>query len=235
MNFASQLISSFEPNWMLITLFRLLLAAMCGGAIGMERRKRNHPAGLRTHMLVCIASALVMLTNEQIITGTSSGDPTRLAAQVISGIGFLGAGTILIDRRNHVRGLTTAAGLWASACLGVAIGAGYYSGALITCLLIMLIVTKFIDVEKRFLKKTSFMEVHIVFDCDESLNSFFEVITGNQYTVHSIEMIDTLMGPGADGSKPVETNMIIQVPKISHREIIQEFSENKGVRFIEEI
>ena len=235
MNFVTQLLSSFEPDWLLTTLFRLLLAAGCGGVIGMERRKRNRPAGLRTHMLVCIAAALVMLTNQQIVTGTASGDPTRLAAQVISGIGFLGAGTILIDRRNHVRGLTTAAGLWASACLGIAIGAGYYSGALITCLLIMLTVTKFVDIEKRFLRKSCFMEIHVVFDCDESLNGFLEVITGNQYTIHSVEMIDTLMGPGADGRRPAEANMVIQVPKVNHQEIIGQLNESRGIRFIEEI
>ncbi len=235
MNFVTPFMASFEPNQLLTTLFRLLLAAWCGGVIGMERRKRHRPAGLRTHMLVCIASTLVMLTNEQITAGTASGDPTRLAAQVISGIGFLGAGTILIDRRNHVRGLTTAAGLWASACLGIAIGAGYYSGALITCLLVMLIVTKFIDVEKWFLRKSSFMEIHVVFDSDESLNCFLEVITGSQYTVYTFEKIDTLMEPNKDGRKPVEATLIIQVPKENHWEIIQRFSESRGIRFIEEI
>ncbi|MDR1550472.1 MAG: MgtC/SapB family protein [Hungatella sp.] len=236
MNFVTQLILALEPDLLLTTLFRLLLAAGCGGVIGMERRKRNRPAGLRTHMLVCIASALVMLTNEQITAGASSGDPTRLAAQVISGIGFLGAGTILIDRRNHVRGLTTAAGLWADACLGIAIGAGYYSGALITCILIMLIVTKFIDIEKRFLRKSRFMEIHVVFDCDDSLKGFLEVITGKQYAVHDIEVIDTLLEPNVNGKRLTKVNMVIQVPKkISHLEILEQLGESKGVCFIDEI
>ncbi len=111
--------------------FRLVLAVFFGGIIGLERGINRHPAGFRTHILVCVGSTLAMLTNMYIfdIWGNVT-DPVRLGAQVITGVGFLGAGTILLTGRNHIRGLTTAAGLWASACLGLAIGAGFYEGAL---------------------------------------------------------------------------------------------------------
>lgn len=109
-------------------IVRILLAAICGAVIGTERGRKHRPAGLRTHMLVCVAAALVMVTNEQLIQVYGSGAPTRMGAQVISGIGFLGAGTIITDRQSRIRGLTTAAGLWASACVGLAIGSGYYLG-----------------------------------------------------------------------------------------------------------
>jgi len=137
------------PTWLagldwpffLEALVRLLLAAILGGFIGFERETENKPAGFRTNMLVCIGSALVMITSEfvfQRYSGQTSLDPTRLGAQVISGIGFLGAGTIIRDGL-HVRGLTTAASMWVVACVGLAVGIGFYAGAIISTLFIYLI------------------------------------------------------------------------------------------------
>lgn len=116
-------------NWEI--LLKLLLAMVFGGIIGLERGIGNRPAGFRTHTLVCMGSAVVMMTSEFLITNYTSNppDPARLGAQVISGIGFLGAGTILKDG-SRVRGLTTAASLWVVACIGLAIGVGFYWGAL---------------------------------------------------------------------------------------------------------
>ena len=116
-------------NWEI--LLKLLLAMVFGGIIGLEREIGHRPAGFRTHTLVCMGSAVVMMTSEFLITNYTSNppDPARLGAQVISGIGFLGAGTILKDG-SRVRGLTTAASLWVVACIGLAIGVGFYWGAL---------------------------------------------------------------------------------------------------------
>lgn len=112
-------------------LLRLLLAAALGGFIGYEREHMNRPAGFRTHILVCVGSALVMMTSQYLTYRYSPDavDPSRLGAQVISGIGFLGAGTILRDGFN-VRGLTTAASLWVVSCVGLAVGSGFYIGAI---------------------------------------------------------------------------------------------------------
>lgn len=109
-------------------LLKLFLAMLLGGLIGLEREVTNNPAGFRTHTLVCMGSALVMITSRSIFEvyqGIASVDPLRLGAQVISGIGFLGAGTIIKDG-SRVRGLTTAASLWVVACVGLAVGAGFY-------------------------------------------------------------------------------------------------------------
>lgn len=114
-------------------LLRLLLSAVVGGSIGYEREVSNRPAGLRTHILVSVGSTLVMLVS---IFAFDDGDPARLASQVVSGIGFLGAGTI-IRTGNDVRGLTTAASLWVCAGIGLAIGAGYYLGGIITALIVL--------------------------------------------------------------------------------------------------
>ena len=110
---------------------RLILAVLFGGVVGLERGTNKHQAGLRTHILVCLGATLAMMTNAYIFENLApNADPARLGAQVISGIGFLGAGLILVTSRNMVKGLTTAAGLWASACIGIALGIGFYAGAL---------------------------------------------------------------------------------------------------------
>ena len=119
----------YEINLLSVSL-RLILALLFGGIIGLERGSNRHPAGFRTHILVCVGAALAMMTNQFILQQFDTGDPARLGAQVITGVGFLGVGTILVTGRHKIKGLTTAAGLWASACLGLAIGIGFYSETL---------------------------------------------------------------------------------------------------------
>lgn len=118
-------------------LLRLLCAMLIGGLIGLERGGRNHDAGLKTHILVCLGSASIMALSGLIYEEVGrTGDVTRMAAQVISGIGFLGAGSIIIGG-NKIKGLTTAATLWTTACLGLVVGSGYYLLALYTTALMM--------------------------------------------------------------------------------------------------
>jgi Uncharacterized membrane protein len=107
-------------------ILRLTLATICAGIIGLERGRKKRPAGLRTHILVCIGATLIMITGQYMRDILHiQDDVSRMGAQVISGIGFLGAGTIIVVGRNEVKGLTTAAGLWACACMGLAIGIGF--------------------------------------------------------------------------------------------------------------
>lgn len=119
----------------LYIVVRLILALLLGGLIGKERGQLNRPAGIRTHMIVCTSSALIMLLGSFMAVEYPNIDITRLAAQVVSGIGFLGAGAILKDGFS-VRGLTTAATLWVVACVGLAVGGGFYIGAILTTLLV---------------------------------------------------------------------------------------------------
>lgn len=120
----------FEPT-LLTTVIRSILAILCAGLIGYDRNRQGASAGLRTHILVCIGAMLAMSVGQFSYMHYGAGDPTRIGAQVVSGIGFLGAGSIIVTRKNHVSGLTTAAGLWASACIGLAIGIGFYEGAVV--------------------------------------------------------------------------------------------------------
>lgn len=112
-------------------LLKIVISLLLGGALGYERGMKNRPAGFRTYMLVCLGSAMVMMTNQFIFQYYDGGDIVRMGAQVISGIGFLGAGTIMVTGRQQIRGITTAAGLWAAACCGLAIGIGFYEGAVL--------------------------------------------------------------------------------------------------------
>lgn len=130
-------------------VLRLLLSAILGGLIGMEREASNRPAGLRTHILVTVGSALIMMIS---IDGFKGADPSRLAAQVVSGIGFLGAGTILHTGPN-IQGLTTAASLWVCGGIGIAIGGGYYLGGVVTVIIVLFTLTRVSLMEKTLFKQ----------------------------------------------------------------------------------
>ena len=152
-------------NWQEVVevLIKMVLALVCGGVLGIERGRKKRPAGFRTYMLVCLGAALVMMTNEYICEVYGSGDPARLGAQVISGIGFLGAGTIITTGHNRVKGLTTAAGLWAAACIGLAIGTGYYEGAVIGTLMIVVIMVVLHRLDRRIGRTTKMLILYIEF------------------------------------------------------------------------
>lgn len=148
-------------NWEVAA--RLLMAMVLGGVIGFEREIDNRPAGFRTHTLVCVGSTLVMLTSQYLFeaySGIVNLDPARLGAQVISGIGFLGAGTI-IKYGPHVRGLTTAASLWVVACVGLAIGAGFYWGAITATVLVYITLILLKKVEKIFVRDVGTIEINL--------------------------------------------------------------------------
>ena len=120
-------------------LFRMILALLCGGVIGIERSYKNRPAGFRTHILLCSAAAVASMTGIYLYTGAHlPADLSRIGAQVISGLGFIGAGTIIFTGKKSIKGLTTAAGLWATGIIGLAIGAGYYEGAVIAACLVLI-------------------------------------------------------------------------------------------------
>ena len=142
-------------------IIRIVAACFIGGLIGLERETNNHPAGLRTYMMVCVGACLIMMTNQYSFQLGASGDPMRLGAQVVSGIGFLGAGTIIVTRHNKIKGLTTAAGLWSAAGVGLALGIGFYEAAITAAVCIYLILTLLHQWEHRLRKKVRRMELYI--------------------------------------------------------------------------
>ena len=154
-------------------LFRLALAMFFGGMIGMERERKRRPAGFRTYMLVCLGATLAAIVSQYnfIMLNTTfyetmkevgrTTDVSRIGAKVIGGIGFLGAGTVIVTGRQEVKGLTTAAGLWASACMGLAIGAGFYEGGLATTALVLLAELVFSRLEYRILANAPEINLYI--------------------------------------------------------------------------
>ncbi|MGE5484257.1 MAG: MgtC/SapB family protein [Ignavibacteriales bacterium] len=141
-----------------VHLVRLFLAAIVGAAVGFERERINRAAGLRTHILVCTGSALVMLVSTNMVEVFGYGDPGRIAAQVVTGVGFLGAGTILREGPT-VRGLTTAAGLWVVSGLGLAIGLGMYVPALFTSAVVLGALFLLPPLERRLAKREGVITV----------------------------------------------------------------------------
>lgn len=213
---------------------RLLLAVICGGLIGFERGQKKRAAGFRTHILVCLGSALAMMTNQYtyIEFGNSSSDVTRIGAQVISGIGFLGAGSILVTRTQQVKGLTTAAGLWASACMGLAIGIGFYQGAFLGCVFIFCVITAFHKIDDRVNRDSIIHEIY--FEC-EDLNKFRTLITYLREHSCKIYSHEIFRDTNAD-TDAVEAIVSLKVMnKRENKDLIQELSVLEGVSFVEEI
>lgn len=161
---------------------RILLAILLGGVIGMERGMKNRPAGLRTYMLVCLGACIVMLTNQYVYQAYGVGDPVRMGAQVISGIGFLGAGTIIVTSRNQIKGLTTAAGLWASACVGLSLGIGLYEVAICGSLGIFAILMLLGELDIRLHKNTKQIDAYVELQPDTSIRAFLDFVRGHDLT-----------------------------------------------------
>ena len=175
-----------EINIFSISL-RFVLAVIMGGLIGVERESKRRPAGFRTHILVCLGAALVMCTN-QYMSDIYGSDPTRLGAQVISGIGFLGAGTIIVTRQ-QVKGLTTAASLWASACMGLAIGCGLYEAAIIAFVLIVVTNTQLYGIGKKIQARSTRMDFFVEFESASKLGNLIEQLRIMGYKVDNVEII----------------------------------------------
>lgn len=214
-------------------LVRLVLAVILGGIIGVERATKRHAAGFRTYTLVCVGSAIAMLTNQFMFEQFGGGDAGRLGAQVISGIGFLGAGTILVTSRNQIRGLTTAAGLWACACLGLAVGIGFYTLAIASVVLILAALTVFTYLENYFTERAKSMDLHIELDTRTNLKDFVKYVRENMMKVKSIEHNPAYSSSGLSVytiSIEIEKNN-----KITHEHVIDEIKKLDYVNYVEEI
>ncbi len=212
---------------------RLLLAVFCGGLLGVERATKKRAAGFRTHILVCLGAAIAMMTNQFVYEQFTTGDVSRLGAQVISGIGFLGAGTIILTSKNQIRGLTTAAGLWACACLGLAIGIGFYTLAIGSLLVIFAALTIFTYLEHYFTERTISMELHVEFDTRTNLKDFINYIRNKDMKVISIEHNTAYSSTGLS----VYT-IRIDLPKnkkLTHKNVIDDINKIEYVNFVEEL
>lgn len=160
-----------------VVAFRLFLAVLFGGIVGYEREKNNRPAGFRTHILVCFGAAIVSMVQDQLrldildlarnesiaVASVIKTDLGRLGAQVISGIGFLGAGSIMKEKGETVGGMTTAAGIWATGCVGLGIGWGFYNIAVAAIIFMLLIMVSFKKFESKLVRKARLIKFEVKF------------------------------------------------------------------------
>ncbi len=213
-------------------ILRLFLAILLGGVIGYERGRAGRPAGLRTHILVCLGSTLAIMTNQYVWQEYGISDPTRMAAQVISGIGFLGAGTIIVTGRHQVKGLTTAAGLWATACMGLAIGIGFYKAAIFGCLLIAFSTVVLHRLDNYMLAKSKVIDIYVEFGKNASITSVLDSMKQSEIHIDSIEMVK----PSYDANAIAAAIMTLRFRQKRIRlDVITKISAIEGVEFAEEI
>lgn len=220
----------------LSVFFRFALATLCGSAIGFERGKKSHAAGLRTHIVVCIGATAAMLVNQYITLYLAPGsDPARMGAQVISGIGFLGAGTIVITghhRGQRVKGLTTAAGLWASACMGLFIGIGFYEGAIIMCGFLFAVIVALNRLDARYLKSSASLRLYLEYSSE--ITPFSAILSALRSKDWHMTHIEYLSREACSG-----VAVLLEIQR-SHRPAEPEDTEEllrgvEGVLFVEDV
>ena len=211
---------------------RILAALVMGGALGLERGMKNRPAGLRTYMLVCVGSCLIMMTNQYIFQATGVGDPTRMSAQVVSGIGFLGAGTIVVTQRNQIKGLTTAAGLWACAAAGLALGIGFYEAAVLGGVAIFVVLTLLHRWDDRMHSKGRAFILYFELSKDYALGEFIRALRGMEIEIFDVRMESEMVL--RDGESAF-TATIKTKQRVDHRKVLDEIKTLPGVAYLEEL
>ncbi len=191
MNFIETVLSDFQIfiqdfNTLSIIL-RMLLAVLFGGMIGMERGRNNFGGGARTITLVCLGSCVVIIVNEYLrIKSNHTIDPARIAAQIINGVGFLGAGTIMLKGTNRVRGLTTAASLWVSAIIGIAVGCGFIYGAFLGLSFTLISITAFQKYNIWYAKFDRYIELYLEIDPDKGMHQVRSYAKENGFLIKSL-------------------------------------------------
>ena len=219
-----------EITYLSIAL-RLVIAVICGGALGLERGMKNRPAGMRTYMLVCVGSCLIMLTNQYLFQVTQTGDPMRLGAQVVSGIGFLGAGTIVVTRHNRIKGLTTAAGLWSSAGVGLALGVGFYEAALIAGFAIFVVMTLLQRWDDNLHSKARVVEIYVELAEGITLGAFIQGVRALELDINNVQIERS--GAVENGCELIAT--LKSKKRRKHDILMAELRQIEGVRYIEEL
>ncbi len=232
MNIIDELHTAFMLESIIDAFVKMTLALVCGGVIGIERGRKKRPAGFRTYMLVCLGATLVMMTNDFVCQVYGTGDVARMGAQVVNGIGFLGAGTIITTGHNRVKGLTTAAGLWASACIGLAIGSGYFAGAVIGTFMIVVIMVFLHSFDRRLMANTKVVMLYMEFKKMSAIRRLSAFAKENQIVVDDVE----IESPDPTRASKVAAVVTLRLPtKCVHSELIEKIVDVEGIIYVEEI
>lgn len=210
-------------------LVRLFFAVICGGAIGIEREHKRRTAGFRTHILICLGAAMTTMISQFLLYNMHLyTDIGRLGAQVIAGIGFIGAGTIIVTKRRQVKGLTTAAGLWTCAIIGLAIGAGYFEAALLSTIIILLAEIFFSRFEYWVLENAKNINIYVEYTGNENLDSVIRLLKSYRVVIIDLEITKS----GVNSCAIFQ----LQLPKkISHDKVMTSISASEGIISVEEL
>ena len=199
-------------------LIRLITASILGAFIGLERERKTWSAGMRTHMLVCVGSCLIMIVSAfgfQDILGKENItlDPSRIAAQEVSGIGFIGAGTILFQKQGTVKGLTTAAGLWTVAGIGLATGGGLYITAIMTTGIVLIILWILQPIEKKYIRHFVRQTLRITTDIDSKEVDILNILNENEFNIEGLNLIKSdethILEINFEGANPEKMALLI--------------------------
>lgn len=221
-----------EVNLISITV-RFMFAIIVGGIIGLDREMKRSPAGMKTHQLVCLGAVVVMVTAQYITQSIGyGGDVTRMSAQVISGIGFLGAGTIMVTPQNTVKGLTTAAGLWCSACIGLAIGIGFYSGVILAMVAVFLVLKITPRIEARIYRRAKILNLYIELEDVLEISEVIQIVKQCKCKIVDVN-IGKIKFSGVQGAS-IQMSLFLDDPS-EHSNIVGVISKVKSLRFIEEV
>ena len=216
----------------LAVILRIVVAVIFGGILGMERGLKNRPAGLRTYMLVCVGACLIMLTNQYLFQVSAAGDPMRLGAQVVSGIGFLGAGTIIVTKHNQIKGLTTAAGLWAAAGVGLALGVGFYEAAIVAGFAIYAILTLMQYLDRKMHRRARYLELYIEITWELGIGVLIRSLRGMNVEIEDVQL------EGGSTSEEGTRGLIVTMKtkkRNEHMTILEKIRKLEGVVYIEEL
>lgn len=207
---------------------RLLCAAIMGALIGYERAGNNQAAGVRTFAIVCLGAALAQIVDIRCIIHFGNGDPVRLSQGVINGIGFLGVGTIIVTKDNHIKGLTTAAALWTTAILGICVGTGYVWGSIMAFALVFIVIKCLSAVTKRINKHTR--EIELIIEVKDN-DGTYDVVNYIRDAGYEIVMLEK-----KKHDDYVKMNMEIKLnKKMEHSVIIDALYKIEKVKYIQEI
>ena len=214
-------------------MLRMALAFLCGGVIGIEREFKRRPAGFRTHILICLGAAMTTLTSQYLyLVMHYPTDMARLGAQVVAGIGFIGAGTIIVTRRQRVKGLTTAAGLWAAAIIGLTIGAGFYEGGVLATVMILVAELVFSRVEYRIMRNSPDVNFFVEYREKVALDHILELFQMGNIRVMNLEIT---RAHGEDGHSSCAVFFLRLDKSCTADELLDRVRGVQGVVMVEEL
>lgn len=218
-------------DWISVTV-RLVLAVILGGFIGIERERKGRAAGFRTHILICLGAAMTTLTSQYLVFELGlPTDLTRLGAQVVAGVGFIGAGTVMVIKRRQIKGITTAAGIWTAAIVGLCCGAGFYEGAVVAALLVLLVEIVFFRLEGFLLVNRTVFSIYVEYSDNKRLGDIVDTVKRSGASILSLEV----KNGSTKQDNPCAVFTVRPSRKYSYEELSESVQNISGVHSVHKI